>query len=163
MLTRVHVVICCGVLTTACVAHMAQPAPLVGTCEYRQANSGSATGLDSEGERLVIRDAGGQLVAEYFGLERSGEHGLFYTAVRAAIEVAPDGTVRLTVPARQLFHKRPESLEQAAKLESAGRTAYELSLSGRVVGEELVMACSAGGSSCPDSRMGFRRVPSSRK
>ena len=164
MVTRVRVLMCCAVLTAACVAPLAQPAPLVGTWEYRQANSASATGLDNEGERLVIREvAGGQLVAEYFGLERSGEHGLFYSAVSATIEVAPDGTVRLTVPARRLFQKRPESLERAAKLESAGRTAYELSLSGRVVGEELVMACSAGGASCPDSRMGFRRVPPPRK
>ena len=79
---------------------------------------------------MIREGADGTLVAEYFGLERGGDHGLFYTAVRTTIEVVPDGTVRLTVPARRLFRTRPESVEHAAKLESAGRTAYELSLAG---------------------------------
>lgn len=139
---------------------MAQPATLMGTWEYRQANSASATGVDAEGERLVFRRAAeGQLVVHYFGLERAGDAGLFYSAVEATeLKVDPDGTVRLTVPARRLFRKRPKSLDEAASLEQAGSTTFALSLSGRLTGENLELSCSAGGDSCPDSRMVFRRL-----
>jgi hypothetical protein len=132
----------------------------MGTWEYRQTNSASPTGVDAEGERLVFRRAAdGQLVVHYFGLERAGDAGLFYTAVEAkGLKVEPDGTVRLTVPARRLFRKRPESLEESATLGPAGSTTFELSLSGRLTEENLDVSCSAGGDSCPDSRMVFRRL-----
>jgi hypothetical protein len=147
-------------LSAASSTAAAQPAALIGTWEYRQANSASPTGVDREGERLVFRrTADGQLVVLYLGLERAGEHGLFYTAVEATgLKIDPDGTVHVTVPARRLFRKRAESLEEAAKLEPAGSTKFELSLSGRLSDESLVVSCSAADGSCPDSRMVFRRV-----
>lgn len=147
-------------LSAACATPLAQPATLMGTWEYRQTNSASPTGVDPEGERLVFRRAAdGQLVVHYFGLERAGDVGLFYTAVEATgLNVDPDGTVRLTVPARRLFRKRPQSLEESRALEPAGSTAFELSFSGRLTDGNLVMSCSAGGDSCPDSRMVFQRL-----
>lgn len=150
----------CLTVFADCAAPLAQPATLIGTWEYRQANSARPTGLDREGERLVfLRAAGGQVVALFFGLERAGEAGLFYTAVEATgLKVDPNGTVRLTVPTRRLFRKRPKSLEEATKLEPAGSTTFELSLSGRLTEENLVMTCLAGGDSCPNSRMVFRRL-----
>ena len=162
MVTRAQV---CGaaLLFTACAAPLAQPAMLVGTWEYRQANPARPSGVDAEGERLVIRRAAdGRLVADYFGLERTGDHGLFYSAVAATgLNADPDGTLRLTVPGRRLFRTRPASVAQAATLETAGSTAFELSLSGRLANGNLVVSCSAGGDSCPDSQMVFRRVSTS--
>ena len=152
-------VVACAGIVAICVARAAQPAGIVGEWEYRQANSASATGFDREGERLVFREAaGGRLIAEYYGLERTGEHGLFYTAVEAtAVVTGPGGNVRLTVPARQLFRTRPRTLRDAARLESAGATKDELVLTGRIDKDVLEMMCSAAAGSCPDSRMTFRR------
>jgi hypothetical protein len=107
---------------------------------------------------VLKQDADGRLVAEYFGLERMGEHGLFYTAVQArAVAVDADGNVRLTIPARRLFRTRPASLAEAAKLEAAGSTKDELALTGRRVANTLELSCSGPAGSCPDSRMVFRR------
>jgi hypothetical protein len=133
----------------------------MGTWEYRQANVGSPTGLDSEGERLMFRRAAdGRLVVDYFGLEREGEHGLYYTAVEVTgFKIDPDGTVRLIVPARRLFRTRPASVENAATLKEAGFTKGELSFSGQLTGENLVVSCSAQLNDCPESRMIFRRLP----
>ena len=141
---------------------LAQAPSLVGTWEYRQANSASPSGVDDEGERLVFRQtAAGQLVAEYFGLERAGEHGLFYTAVEASgLTFEPDGTIRLTIPARRLYRSRPKSLEEAATLPLAGSTTDELFFSGKLTDGTFVVSCSELRSSnrCPDSRLVFRRL-----
>jgi hypothetical protein len=134
----------------------------VGTWEYRQANSASPTGVDDEGERLVFRQTRtGQIAADYFGLERAGEHGLFYTAVETkGLKVDPDGTIRLTIPARRLYRSRPKSLEEAATLALAGSTTDELFFSGKLTDGTLVVSCSElpSLSRCPDSRMTFRRL-----
>ena len=68
----------------------AQAPNLAGPWEYRQANAARADGVVAEGERLiVVRQADGRLTGQYFGLERTGDHGLFYTAVDVgAIDVA---------------------------------------------------------------------------
>jgi hypothetical protein len=154
-----RLVVPCAVLVAICGAHAAQRTGIVGEWEYRQTNSASATGFDREGERLVFREAaGGRLTAEYYGLERAGEHGLFYTAVEATeVATGPDGTVRLTVPPRRLFRARPRTLNDAARLESAGATKDELVLTGRINKDVLEMTCSGAAGSCPDSRMTFRR------
>lgn len=57
-------------------------APLVGTWEYRQRNSSSASGCDHEGERLELTEHGASIQGLYLGLEREGEHGLFCTLVK---------------------------------------------------------------------------------
>ena len=138
----------------------AQRPALEGTWEYRQANSARPQGVDAEGERLVIaRAADGTLTAQYFGLEREGEHGLFYTAVEATAVGATDaGGITLTVPARQLHRTRPRSLTHARALESAGQTRELLTFSARLHADgTLVAACTAAPGACPDATMVFRR------
>ena len=146
----------------ACASPSAQRvSPLAGTWEYRQPNAAGPAGVDAEGERLVISfGPDGRPAAQYFGLERAGEHGLFYTAVDAApVDVGPPESLTLVVPARKLYRTRPTSVEEAATLPSAGMTRYELSLRGTLVNGALVLACSAVVvDTCPDSEMTFRRI-----
>ena len=149
-------------LLLACANPSAQRAsPLAGTWEYRQPNSARPAGSDAEGERLVIAfGPDGRAWAQYFGLERAGEHGLFYTAVDATqVGIASTGTLTLVVPARSLFRTRPRSVEDTARMPSAGITRYEMSLRGTLVSGALVVTCSATvADTCPDSEMTFRRV-----
>ena len=146
----------------ACASPFAQPAsPLAGPWEYRQANAARPEGVDAEGERLVVSiGPDGQPAVQYFGLERTGDHGLFYTAVRAVrVAIGSHETLTLVVPARQLYRARPVSLEDAAALPRTGVTRYELTLRGTLTDGALVMTCSAAvGDTCPDSRMTFRRL-----
>lgn len=132
---------------------------LAGTWEYRQANSARPDGFDAEGERLVIDSGtGGRVSAQYFGLEREGEHGLFYTAVDVgALDVAADGTIRFIVPARTLYRTRPTTLADAARLESAGSTTDVLTFTGRVTGDILALTCAARAGACPAARLVFHR------
>jgi hypothetical protein len=54
----------------------------LGAWEYRQR---AGDGYDKEGERIELSCGGGSMQGLYFGLEREGEHGLFYTLVEMAI------------------------------------------------------------------------------
>jgi hypothetical protein len=135
--------------------------PLVGTWEYRQANIAATGGLDAEGERLELFAADGPR-GRYFGLEREGEHGLYYTATevsRLALDEA--GTLTFTVPARTLYRRRPASLEDAAALDTAGDragfTRETLSFAGRIEDGALVLYCAADGPACPERVMRFTR------
>jgi hypothetical protein len=133
---------------------------LAGTWEYRQANTARSDGRDAEGERLiVVRQADGRLTAQYFGLERTGDHGLFYTAVDlGAVTASADGSIAFRVAARLLYRERPATLAAAARLASAGRTADVLAFSGRLTGDTLVLACTSAPGACPDARLVFRRL-----
>lgn len=85
------------------------PKRLVGTWEYRQA---AGDRYDDQGERIELRCSGHSLQGLYFGLEREGEHGLFYTAVEMKnVKGRANGEVSFTVPARDLFHQRPKTFE----------------------------------------------------
>jgi hypothetical protein len=135
-------------------------APFIGEWEYRQANSARAEGVDPEGERLEIVREGGAVAVRYFGLEREGEHGLFYTATDVgALSLAEGGTLTFTVPARRLFSRRPESLDaaRAAVDDRAGVTREELVLTGRIQDGRLVLFCSSDGAGCPERAMTFRK------
>ncbi len=49
----------------------------------------------------------------YSGLEREGEHGLFYTLVEVPdLKVTPSGTLTFTVAERELFLHRPKNLQE---------------------------------------------------
>jgi hypothetical protein len=147
-------------LLTAAVHAQAPGARLEGTWEYRQANAARADGLDAEGERLVVtRQGDGRLTAHYFGLERTGEHGLYYTAVDLGpLLVGPDGRLAFSVPARTLYRSRPASVADAAGLPSAGRTTDVLAFSGRVAGDTLLLTCTSAPGACPDDRLVLRRL-----
>lgn len=152
----------CGCAPQSAVAQVDLFEQMVGTWDYRQKNAASPSGFDLEGERLVIRRVNrSALAADYFGLERSGEHGLFYSAVEATdIAQESTGALRFTVPARRLFRNRPETVMRATQLESVGSTAFQLSLRAILVADELVISCTAAGDSCPEPVMTFRRAPS---
>lgn len=156
-------IVACAALAVA--THAQAPGEgLAGSWEYRQANAARPDGLDAEGERLIVtRQADGRLTGQYFGLERTGDHGLFYTAVDlGAIAVAGGGGVRFSVPARTLYRSRPATLADAARLASAGRTSDVLAFSGRFTGNTLVLACTSGPGACPDARLVFRRLAGAR-
>ncbi|WP_291984327.1 hypothetical protein [Luteitalea sp.] len=138
---------------------LAQPLVLAGTWEYRQRNLATPNGVDLEGERLVITQAG--VVVAYFGLEREGEHGLYYTAVQAEnVRRTRDDRLEFTVPARNLYRSRPKSLPHAANLQPAGVANQRLVLTAERRGEALIVTCvSSDGWSGPESSMTFRRLP----
>jgi hypothetical protein len=78
--TRNHAVYCTpspvGFNFMYCYVAGAQSQELIGRWEHRFHG-------DSEGEVLVIRLDNGIIKGEYLGLERAGEHGLFYFATEA--------------------------------------------------------------------------------
>lgn len=143
---------------------LAQPLVLAGTWEYRQRNLATPTGVDAEGERLVITQAGDHVDIAYFGLEREGEHGLYYTAVQAEnVRRTQDDRIEFTVPARNLYPSRPKSLPHAANLQPAGVANQPLMLTAERRDEALIVTCvSSDGWSCPESSMTFRRLPRTR-
>jgi hypothetical protein len=131
--------------------------PLLGAWEYRQR---AGEGYDEEGERLELSCNIGSVHGLYFGLEREGEHGLFYTLVELTdLKLGPNGDLTFTVPDRSLFRRRPKSLQEVKEnhLTSAGFTRDTLHLRGRLQEGNLVLACTSTGHSCPEDRMLFGR------
>lgn len=135
----------------------------VGAWKYRQENSAADTGYDSEGERLLLKRDADSLTGIYLGLEREGEHGLFYSAVKIEdVIVSEDGRLSFTVPRRRLFSQRPNSLEEAARMEEAdnvsGNTNVTLQMAGRFDRGVLVLKCEAvDGYSCPAESLSFHK------
>ena len=130
----------------------------IGTWEYHQVNSGSITGYDPEGERLVFTRSGGSVTATYFGLERMGEEGLYYTAAAVRKLTLRDSVLSLVVPARSLYEKRPGSLHDAKRMKATGFTRDELRMQGRLVDGHLRLTCTSATDQCPDGVMVFARV-----
>ncbi len=96
----------------------------------------------------------------YFGLEREGEHGLFYTLVEMAdLKVTPAGELSFTVSERDLFQERPRTLQEVKqkKLASAGVIRDKLYLRGRLKEEKIIVTCTSQGHSCPDTVMVFHK------
>lgn len=138
-------------------------ARFLGTWEYRQKNSGSASGYDAEGERLELVQVGGSIYGLYFGLERTGEHGLWYTLVEMQdIEVSEDGRTSFRVPARDFYRDRPGSLEDIEKLRDTpkaprGFTRIELEFRGQLENGDLILQCMSETNECPEDVMVFRK------
>jgi len=136
--------------------------PFIGTWEYRQANPAAESGYDSEGERLEIRRIGQSIKAFYFGVEREGEHGLFYSVTEAdGLSMDSNGRISFTVPVRRLYYKRPASLEAAKKSgdDSSGFTSYTLHMSGTLDNGRLVVRCGSQFGNCPDDQIVFKKAP----
>ncbi len=132
---------------------------VLGTWEYRQA---AGSGYDREGERLEFSWKDQSIRGVYFGLEREGEHGLFYTAVEMKnLTVGPNGEVAFVVPERDMFDKRPNSAEEARQKTRTpvGLTRDELDMRGRITGGTLTLQCVSKGPSCPDRLMVFKKEP----
>ncbi len=124
---------------------------LVGRWQYIQSP-------DHEGEVLDLSLVDRQLKGILNGLERAGEHGLFYYVVEVSeLEVASDGGVRFVVGERTFFSKRPPLSELGGTGES-GVARDVMVFEGRLDGPDLVLACRGDAGSCPDSKMRFKRV-----
>jgi hypothetical protein len=96
----------------------------------------------------------------YFGLERAGEHGLFYTLVEMKeLRVTPDGALWFLVPERELFSERPRTLEEIRlkKVTWAGVTRDTLVMRGRLERGHLYLTCTSTNGQCPDNVMMFRK------
>ena len=134
---------------------------LTGTWEYRQKNSASPTGYDAQGERLELRREDGSIRGLYFGLERTGDHGLWYTLVQIKdVEVSDEGGIAFTVPGRDFFSERPRSLEDIERLKTLpkGFTSTPLKFRGGLRNGELILRCASEAYECPDDVLIFRRV-----
>lgn len=133
------------------------PKLYLGGWEYRQRAGDS---YDLEGERIELTCVGGSLRGLYFGLEREGEHGLFYTLVEVPeIKVSQDGTVTFTVGERELFLHRPKNLQEVRqnRLTAAGFTKDTLHMQGGLTEGNLALTCRSRAGSCPDAVMVFHR------
>ena len=128
----------------------------LGTWEYRQR---AGAGYDAEGERIELLSNGAAVIGLYFGLEREGEHGLFYTAVELKDIRVEQGRILFTVPERHLFTDRPKSLKEAKLNEprSSGYTRDELKMRGYLKDGSLMVTCMSALSTCPDKVMEFRK------
>lgn len=131
--------------------------PYTGQWEYRQRNDATETGYDDEGEKLQLSEKDGRLEGVYFGLEREGEHGLFYSVVKTKdLNLTKDGGISFVVPERDLFSKRPASLaETEEKNKRAGHTQYEMKMQGKIEKGRLILSCVSTGGECPDEIMIF--------
>jgi hypothetical protein len=130
----------------------------IGTWEYHQLNPGSITGYDSEGERLVFARSSHSAAGTYFGLERMGDEGLYYTATAVTKLTLRDSVLSFVVPARSLYEKRPGSLHDAKGMKARGFTRNELRMQGRLVDGRLRLTCTSEAGECPDGVMVFARV-----
>ena len=120
----------------------------LGTWEYRQA---AGAGFDAEGERLVISCDAGAPRGRYYGLERAGEHGLFYTLVDMMnVSITPDSGLSFLVGERQLY-------SDSTRATWAGVTRDTLVMQGRLEGTNLAVTCTSNASLCPDKVMVFHK------
>lgn len=141
-------------LLCGCAA-LAQPPVLgvVGRWQYIQPP-------DSEGEVLDIALAGDRYTGIMNGLERAGEHGLFYYVVEVSnLVVTADGSVHFTVGPRSFFRQRP-TLSVIGANGVGGRTRESMRFSGHLEGTDLVLKCEGPGASCPDSTLRFKKISS---
>jgi hypothetical protein len=127
------------------------PPPLEGRWQYLQPP-------DTEGEVLYLVASSGQWRGVMNGLERAGEHGLFYYVVEVEkLSVAPDGSLSFEIGERSFFTKRP-ALSQLGWNGDGGFARGRMRFSGRIVGEDIVLQCADDDGSCPDSTLRFRRL-----
>jgi hypothetical protein len=130
---------------------LAQQAPSVaGRWQYLQPP-------DQQGEVLDLSQASGRWRGVFNGLERAGEHGLFYFVVEVEnLVVEPDGRVHFEVGYRSLFAKRPP-LSRLGGEGDSGFIRGRMHFSGRLDGSDLVLRCEDKDHSCPDSVLRFTR------
>lgn len=134
------------------------PGPLLGRWEYRQA---ALLGeFDPEGEILEFLVVNGKLTGTYHGLEREGEHGLFYTLVTLDSLAWGDGRkISFVVPPRKLYSKRPSTKAEleTEEFRSAGFSGGKLRFSGEILRGKLVLKCASDMDECPENKMVFRK------
>jgi hypothetical protein len=140
-----------GAAFVAFVAAQPSVPELVGRWQYIQPP-------DAEGEVLDISFSGGAYRGIMNGLERAGEHGLFYyVAELTELSVAANGEIGFTVGARS-FHRMRPPLSGTATVGSSGHTVDRMRFHGRIEGADLVLKCQPA-DVCPDSTLRFERMP----
>ncbi len=160
LMTRRALVILAAFALLSCASAEASDrwAPYIGKWEYRQVNPRSLTGYDMEGERLELVRSGSSVVGRYFGLERMGEEGLYYTATAVTKLTLRDSVLSFVIPARSLYTKRPASLQDAKKMKETGITRHQLTMTGRLVDGHLRLGCTSEPGECPENLMVFGKV-----
>jgi hypothetical protein len=90
------------------------------------------------------------------GLERTGDHGLFYYVVEIEqLVVRPGGTVRFEIGERALFKQRPV-LSRLGGVGDGGFVRSRMLFSGGIEGGDLVLRCEDNDGSCPAFTLAFR-------
>jgi hypothetical protein len=137
-------------MVSAAFAQASAP-DIVGRWQYLQPP-------DRQGEILDIALVNGRYKGIMNGLERAGEHGLFYYVVEVSdLSIAADGSIRFTVGPRSFYRHRPK-LSVPANARDSGGTRESMHFSGGLKGSELVLQCKDPGFSCPDSTLRFKRL-----
>jgi hypothetical protein len=135
--------------------------PFLGTWEYRMRDPDSPTGYADEGERLELNEKGGSIQGLYFGLQREGEHGLWYTLVEIKnVEVSEGGKITFIVPFRRIYPVRPSSLAEAEEINKhhgSGFTRIEMKFQGQLKNGHLILQCISDAYECPEDVMVFRK------
>src|SRR5688500_1442229 len=104
----------------------------VGTWEYE---------VSGVIERLELRRSDDTLQGIYFGMDFGGEKIPYYTATRVSPVILESGSVlSFVIPPRKIFGERPESYEEAEAMKGPGFTRSEMTMTGRLDGEILVLA-----------------------
>ena len=127
------------------------PPPLAGRWQYLQPP-------DTEGEVLDLVASSEHWRGIMNGLERAGEHGLFYYVVKIEkLVVTPDGSISFEIGERELFTKRP-ALSHLGGNGDGGYARAHMRFSGRIVGEDIVLQCNDEDGSCPALTLRFKRL-----
>jgi len=127
------------------------PPPLAGRWQYLQPP-------DTEGEVLDLVASSDHWRGIMNGLERAGEHGLFYYVVEVEkLAVAPDGSISFEIGERAFFTKRP-ALSHLGGNGDGGLARTRMRFSGRIVGEDIVLQCNDEDGSCPGPTLRFKRL-----
>lgn len=138
---------------------------LFGAASFAQTSAPTIVGRwqyiqppDSEGEVLDISLIGERYTGIMNGLERAGDHGLFYYVLEVSdLAIGADESVRFTVGPRSFFRQRPPLSRLGTKSDGGG-TRERMIFFGRIEGSELVLQCKGPGSSCPDSTLRFKKL-----
>jgi len=113
---------------------------------------------DTEGEVLDLVVSSGHWRGIMNGLERAGEHGLFYYVVEIEqLSITPDGIISFEIGERDFFTKRP-SLSHLGGHGDGGASRLHMHFYGRIVGGDLVLQCEDEDGSCPDSKLHFKKL-----
>lgn len=133
-----------------CSSQELEPA-LAGRWQYLQTPG-------TQGEVLDLTFADDRWRGIMNGLERAGEHGLFYYVVELQnLSVTRDGNIHFEVGEREFFNKRPRLSHPGGKGDG-GIARSQMRFFGRIADDELVLQCSDEDGSCPDSSLRFKRV-----
>jgi hypothetical protein len=145
-------------LTVHVAATLAGPPEpgLIGRWQYLQPP-------DREGEVLDFSYSAGRWHGVMNGLERAGEHGLFYYVVAVGnLAVESNGGIRFEIGERAFHSKRP-ALSRLGGQGGGGFARSRMRFSGRLEGGDLVLRCEDNDGSCPDSILRFKKMPVARK